>query len=295
MTKHLSLLAGWTVTAGALLSAAPVLAQQTSPPMASASRTVTPNANLTPDPMTTPTSVFTSSTAAPLSAPLVIPPPPGGKLRVEMDARSEDLLGMTKAFLKGIGETGQPVIVTPGRALSPPNPVADAIANGDLAAMLRDVNHVHMVVYEITPPAAPSPVTVVLPAKHGLKKPLVIAPVAPPAPAVSAFDSNSFYENAFAAEGAHRLLFTDADQYKLVMVGFPDRHGFAIAASGGGYVFVERSDGYPDLEVLTAFISHVTTAVVNSQMGKKMINSTVDPGKFDPGKLVHPEANLEKK
>jgi len=39
------------------------------------------------------------------------------------------------------------------------------------------------------------------------------------------------------------------------------------------------------LEVLTAFISHVTTAVVNSQVGKKAINSTLDNGK-----LTGPEA-----
>ena len=208
-----------------------------------------------------------------------------------MDARSEDLLGMMKSFLKGIGETGQPAAVTPGRTLSPPNPVADAIANGDLAAMLKDVNHVHVVVYEVAGPPMPPPV-LSLPARPGLKKSLVTAPPVPaaPVPAVPLFDSNSFYESAFAAEGAHRILYTDADAYKLVMVGFPNRQGFAFAASGGGYVVVERSDGYPDLEVLTAFISHVTTAVANSQMGKKMMSN------LDSTKLSEPAVKmLEKK
>ena len=256
----LSLLAA--LAAGTLFAAVPASAQQAAAPM------------------TTPVPVMTVPTAMGTS-PLVIPPPPGGKLRVEMDARSEDLLGMMKSFLKGIGETGQPVYLTSGRAASPPNPVADAIANGDLAAMLKDVNHVHIAVYEVAGPTGPSPVMLITPAQHGLKKSLVT--VTPAAPAVPAFDSNSFYESAFAAEGAHRLLYTDADAYKLVMVGFPNRQGFAFAASGGGYVFIERSDGYPDLEVLTAFISHVTTAVVNSQMGKKMMNSTLDSTKLsDP-------------
>ena len=263
MTKPLSLLTA-ALAAGTLFAAVPASAQQTATPI------------------TTPSPVMT----APMTmgaAPLVIPPPPGGKLRVEMDARSEDLLGMAKSFLKGIGETGQPVYLTSGRAASPPNPVADAIANGDLAAMLKDVNHVHIAVYEIPAAAGASPVLLIMPAQHGLKKSLVTAAPAPAAPAVAAFDSNSFYESAFAAEGAHRLLYTDADAYKLVMVGFPNRQGFAFAASGGGYVVVERSDGYPDLEVLTAFISHVTTAVVNSQMGKKMMNSTLDGTKLsDP-------------
>ena len=251
----LSLLAA--LAAGTLFAAVPASAQQAAAPM------------------TTPVPVMTVPTAM-RTSPLVIPPPPGGKLRVEMDARSEDLLGMMKSFLKGIGETGQPVYLTSGRAASPPNPVADAIANGDLAAMLKDVNHVHIAVYEVAGPTGPSPVMLITPAQHGLKKSLVTAAPAPAAPAVPAFDSNSFYESAFAAEGAHRLLYADADAYKLVMVGFPNRQGFAFAASGGGYVVVERSDGYPDLEVLTAFISHVTTAVVNSQMGKKMMNSAVN-------------------
>ena len=252
MTRRFSLLAALTVTA-AFLSAIPASAQQAAAPTAA------------PAPLSAP--------AAPL-APLVIPPPPGGKLRVEMDARSEDLLGLVKSFLKGIGETGQPPAATPGRALSPPNPVAEAIANGDLATMLRDVNHVHLAVYEVAGSKSSLPAIF---GKPGLKKPLVATPAASVVPA---FDSNSFYESAFAVEGAHRLLFTDADEYKLVMVGFPEKRGFAFAASGGGYVVIERSDGYPDLEVLTAFISHVTTAVVNSQMGKKAINSTLDNGKL---------------
>ena len=242
------------LAAGTLLAAVPASAQQSATP-----------------PMTEP---MMTAPAATETAPLVIPPPPGGKLRVEMDARSEDLLGMMKSFLKGIGETGQPVALTSGRTASP-NPVAEAIANGDLAAMLKDVNHVHIVVYEVAGPSSMPPSVLIPPGTTGLKK-MLAAPTIPPSPAVPTFDSNSFYESAFAAEGAHRLLYTDADEFKLVMVGFPNRQGFAFAASGGGYVFVERSDGYPDLEVLTAFISHVTTAVVNSQMGKKMMNSAVD-------------------
>jgi hypothetical protein len=212
-------------------------------------------------------------------APLVIPAPPGGKLRVEMDARSEDLLGMVKSFLKGIGETGPPP-TAPGQTPAPPNPIAQAISGGDLAALLKNVNHVHFVVYEIPgADAAASPVSVqVTPVRPGLKKNVqitVITPPAPVTPAVPAFDSNSFYENAFASEGAHRILYTDADAYKLVMVGFPDQHGFAFAASGGGYVVVERSDGYPDLEVLSAFISRLSSAALNSPTIKKAMTSAM--------------------
>ncbi len=246
-----TLFASFALTAGTLFAALPASAQQPAAP-----------------PITAPASQL---------APLVIPAPPGGKLRVEMDARSEDLLGMAKSFLKGIGETGSPTVLLPGQtaaaSAAAQNPIAQAIASGDLAAMLKDVNHVHIVVYEV---AGPAPSVMIPPGTIGLKK---MSATALPAPAAPAFDSNSFYEAAFAAEGAHRILYTDADAYKLVMVGFPNRQGFAFAASGGGYVVVERSDGYPDLEVLTAFISHVTTAVASSQMGKKML-STVDSSKL---------------
>ncbi len=255
-----TLLASLALVAGTTLAALPVSAQQSAPPV-----------------------------MAPASAlaPLVIPAPPGGKLRVEMDARSEDLLGMVKSFLKGIGETGSPTLL-PGQtaaSASAQNPIAQAIASGDLAAMLKDVNHVHVVVYEVAAPTAPRmAVTLGNPAVP--KSPLAAPVFAAPLPAVPAFDSNSFYETAFASEGAHRILYTDADAYKLVMVGFPDKHGFAFAASGGGYVVVERSDGYPDLEVLTAFISHVTTAVASSQMGKKMMSN------LDGSKLALPETKM---
>lgn len=251
-----SLLVGVTLTLGTAFSAVSASAQQPAVP-----------------PMTS---------SAPVSelAPLTIPSPPGGKLRVEMDARSEDLLGMVKSFLKGIGETNGPAgVILPGQtAAVAQNPVAQAISNGDLAAMLKDVNHVHFAVYEVAAPTTQA-VAVILANPAVPKSPLAAPVFAAPLPIVPAFDSNSFYETAFAAEGAHRILYTDADAYKLVMVGFPDRHGFAFAASGGGYVLVERSDGYPNLEVLSAFISHVTTAVLNSQTGKKMM-STLDTNKL---------------
>ncbi len=258
-----TLLASLALAAGTTLAALPASAQQAAPPV------MTPALTLTP---------------------LLIPAPPGGKLRVEMDARSEDLLGMVKSFLKGIGETGSPTVVLPGQTTAPAsaaaqNPIAQAIASGDLAAMLKDVNHIHVVVYEVAAPASPR-MTATLGNPAVPKSPLAAPVFTAPLPAVPAFDSNSFYETAFASEGAHRILYTDADAYKLVMVGFPNRQGFAFAASGGGYVVVERSDGYPNLEVLTAFISHVTTAVASSQMGKKMMST------FDGSKLAMPETKM---
>ena len=235
-------------------------------------------------PMPAPVPVYTP--APPLSQ-LVIPVPPGGKLRVEMDARSEDILGVLKSFLKGIGETNETArAVDPVHSLKP-NPIADALAGGDLADILKDVNHVHFVVYEM-PGAKPPMVTQRAVYKPAGKKgkallaapPVVVAPAVPPAPA---FDSNAFYETAFDAEGAHRIVFTDADAYKLVMVGFPNRQGYAYAVSGGGYVIVSRTDGYPNLEALTAFLSRITDAALRSQAMNKMIKDGMKTGGDLPG------------
>ncbi len=258
-----------------------------------------------PAPVYTPTP--TPVTAPPLSQ-LTIPAPPSGRLRVEMDARSEDILGVLKSFLKGIGQTNATArAVDPARPVKP-NPIADALAGGDLADILKDVNHVHFVVYEmpgakppvLTPPTLTKPL-----GKKGGKAlvPVPAVPAAPPALPVPTFDSNAFYETAFSAEGAHRLLFTDADEYKLVMVGFPNRKGYAYAVSGGGYVAVSRSDGYPNLEALTAFLSRITDAALRSQTMNKIIkdgmktgmdSSNSDPSDYDSSDTDPAASSLKK-
>ena len=88
-----------------------------------------------------------------------------------------------------------------------------------------DVNHIHLIAYEAAGSKSPKVTGMIVTIfKPGVKKLVVITPLAPRVPAALAFDSNALYENAFAAEGAHWPLFTDADEYKLIMVGLPDRH-----------------------------------------------------------------------
>lgn len=254
------------LAAGALLCAAPAFAQQAAPAVPSAPAA----APLTPAPVT----VTPASVALPPGY-LLVPTPPGATLRFEMNAGSEDLLGLVKSFLKGIGETRNPndPPSTPAErsAERSTNPVARALEDGNLADVLKDVNQIHFLVWELTPPPAPSAVAV-RPHVKGAK----FVPAPPSPPPVPKFDTNGFYEGAFGAEGAHRILFTDAGDYKLVMVGFPGRHGFAFAASGGGYVAAARSDGYPNLEALTAFVSRLTSAVAQTQTGKKILHDTVN-------------------
>ena len=232
-------------------------------------------ANVTPTPAPVvvaapPQPVPVSVAPAPTDLPLVIPTPPGGKLRVEMDARSEDILGLMKSFLKGIGETGQLSTPTPaGQTPSDSDLIAQMLEGNNLTDMLKDVNHIHFEVWELPAPPTP-PAPTLDPKAKGKFLPALAPPPPPPA-----FDSSAFYETAFSQEGGHRLLYTDADVYKMVMVGFPDRRGFAFAASGAGYVAISRSDGYPNLEVLSSFISRVTTAALKSKTGKSMIDSTM--------------------
>jgi hypothetical protein len=207
-----------------------------------------------------------------------------------MDARSEDVLGMMKSFLKGIGEATP--ALQPGQPVPPRNPVADLLVNGNLADILKDVNHVHFVVYELAPSSPASPLISPTPKKAVNPMPLVTMPtevvVLP-----GAFDSNSYYETAFGIEGAHRIMFADAGPYKMLMVGFPDRKGYAFAASGGGYVAVSRIDGYPNLEVLSAFMSRATAAIMDSDVVKDAIKKGANGGKFVDGENVG--KNLGKK
>ena len=228
-----------------------------------------------------PVSVSPPPAPPPETAALAIVAPPGARLRFEMDARSEDLLGLVKSFLKGIGETkgtaaAKANAAPPVGPVPPVNPIEEALENGNLADILKDVNHLHFVVWELPPPpSTPTPSTA---AKPLTKAAASAAP--PPTPSL-AFDTNAFYEGAFQAEGAHRVLYTDADEFKLVMVGFPNHHGYAfvasdLPASGGGYIAAARADGYPNMEALTAFISHVTLAVMKTKTGKQMIDATLN-------------------
>lgn len=263
---------GSLLLGGILVGISPVFAQTPAPPAPVAAPSVSP--------------VMDTG----LSSPLTIPLPAGSKLRVEMDARSEDVLGMMKSFLKGIGETT--TALQPGQPVPPRNPVADLLVNGNLAEILKDVNHVHFVVYELAPSNSSLPLISPAPKKAASSVLLSTMPTEVVLPPVS-FDSNAYYETAFGAEGAHRIMFADADQYKLVMVGFPNRKGYAFAASGGGYVAVSRIDGYPNLEVLSAFMSRATAAIMDSDVVKDAIKKGANGGKFVGGENVG--KNLEKK
>lgn len=182
--------------------------------------------------------------------PLAIPIPGEAKVRMEMDARDDDLLGMVKSFLKGLNLSAMAGALQQGEAPSPPGPVlppvppavgqppaagapsggmpggmpamAQALTNVNLADMLKNIHQMHLVVFA-------------------------------PAEGADVDEIIQFYEKPFAAEGGHRSLWIDADDTKILLMSFPRPRGgmAAVLCSGGDgdkIAIVLRADGYPDLE-----------------------------------------------
>ncbi len=247
-------------------------AQQTAAPppaVMPAPTTATPAIALAPTPAAPPVSA-----PVPLSvsdALLPIPMPAGATVQVEMDVHDDDLLGVYKSFLRGIGQAAQTMPLYPEAARSSAisNAQMSAIINStDLSDMLKGTTHVHLLVMQV--PGA-SPFAAALPVKT-LKHKAVTAPFAAALP-----DQTAFYETAFGAEGGHRILYTNIDPLHMTMVSFGHTRGYAVMVQVPGTVAVMRADGYPDLSKLSALVTQVSAAaakaVLDSASSHKKTNS----------------------
>ena len=165
---------------------------------AGAQQTVTP---------TEPATVTTPAPAAPAAdQPLLIPAPAGGTVQVEMDLRDDDLLGVFKSLLRGVGQGANSVPMPPdGGAGNGPNwskLMAGVLSNADLSDVLKDVTHVHFVLYSLPGGGMPG---------------MMPAPSSPQSKLAARADSSpmgdltSFYETAFTAEGGHRIIYINTD------------------------------------------------------------------------------------
>src|SRR5439155_22305423 len=167
--------------------------------------------------------------------PLAIPVPGEAKVRMEMDARDDDLLGMVKSLLKGLKlaalagalQQGQPA-GAPGRVLPPlppthePTPengaqpgsaapgssvgvdLTPSLARIDFADVFKNIHQMHLVVFT-------------------------------PAEGADVDEIIQVYEKPFAAEGGHRSLWIDADDTKVLLMSFPrPRGGMAAVLCSGG-------------------------------------------------------------
>lgn len=165
-----------------------------------------------------------------LSVPLV----PGARLRIDLDAQDEDVLGVTKSFLRGFnGSSLKPLVASLGANRTSPGPSIDAgnaaalalLSDADLRTLLENIHHLRIVAFET-------------PRSFGSQSARV-------AQSQSVFN---YYSQAYLTrEGGRRVLRADFDEVQMLGVGFRDR-GFAFVIQGPGFGAVVRADGYPNME-----------------------------------------------
>ncbi len=173
---------------------------------------------------------------APMAPPslLSVPLVPNARLRVDLDAQDEDVLGVTKSFLRGFnGSTLKPLVQSLGTDRSPSGPVPNAsttaalsmLSDADLATLLENIHHLRIVAFET-------------PRNFGSQS----------ARTAGSQAVMSYYSQAYLTrEGGRRVLRADFDEVQMLGVGFPNR-GFAFVIQGPGFGAVMRADGYPNME-----------------------------------------------
>ena len=161
-----------------------------------------------------------------------------------MDARDADILGVFKSLLQGMSEGTVGAV----KALKPADAARlnEEMSSANLADVLKNVTHIHFELLELS--STPT---------GGVKKITTAFATQPSAMQLVDTDSSGndevpFYETAFNSEGGHRILFTDFDEFHMLMTGFDQPHGYALVVDFPGMVAILRSDGYPDLEKLSS-------------------------------------------
>ena len=175
--------------------------------------------------------------------------PPQARLRLDVDARDEDILGVVKSLLRGFKGQSLKAMLSAPNAASAPTPANGAassnasvdtfqtaalqlLSEADLETVLRDVKHLRIVFFEV--PYSRRPYRSGN-ASQSASRPATQSVV-------------SFYEQAYITrEGGHRIARMDFDDVQMLTVGFPQR-GFAMVFQAPGMGFVVRADGYPNLE-----------------------------------------------
>lgn len=210
-----------------------------------------------------PAAVAPAATPPPAPAPdqpLAIPAPPGMTIQVEMDLHDDDLLGVFKSLLKGVGQAADSAKSAaedkPASAKTPQDAdIAAILSNADLSDVLKDVTHIRFILYG--PPTPPA----------GAAARPAIKPHLPTAGETASGDLTPFYENAFATEGGHRVIFVNSAPVHILMTSFGKGHGFAFLVQSPDSVGVLRADGYPDLSKLAALATSIGAAAGKSVMG----------------------------
>lgn len=202
-------------------------------------------------------SAFAGSASAQSTAPAVSPPaaatapastilsvslPPNARLRLDLDARNEDVLGVVKSFLDGVNgyeldrimpSASAPGATVPGSGSETkafPNVeklgMLKVLSDVDMSTLLQDVHHIRVVAFQ-------------MPYRYGVRQ--------------SVKEQQAvirYYEQAYVTrEGGRRIAIADLDDTQLLTIGFPGG-GFALVMQIQNAGLVVRSDGYPNLDSL---------------------------------------------
>jgi len=175
---------------------------------------------------------------------LSVPLPPYARLRVDMDARDEDMLGVIKSFFNGFDATGLRELLppvsspsnAPGARPGPPVNLDSAAAlqlmsDANLSTILENINRIRLVAYE--------------PRRTNANRNWEYRRSGKDQKEAIAFFEQKYIER----EGGRRMLKADFDEMQMLMVAFPN-NGFAVVVQSSDFGLVIRADGYPDFSGL---------------------------------------------
>jgi hypothetical protein len=189
--------------------------------------------------------------AAPANSILSISLPPYARLRLDVDARNEDVLGIVKSFVRGFkGESLQSMLLSMSRVRASTNTgpaegpasgdvskaaAVQLLSDADLETILKQINHARFVVFETPSPYSGGSASYQASRARATK---------------AAQSTIAHYENAYLTrEGGRRIARGDFDDTQMLVVGFGER-GFALVIGAPGMGVVIRADGYPNFEGL---------------------------------------------
>ena len=156
---------------------------------------------------------------------LPIAAPDGAQALAELDGREGDVLGALKSFLSGVAGGGH--------AGGGGNPFLGVVTDEQLTALLKNIHHLHAIVFATT----------------------------------AGGDLLPFYEKPFQGEGGHRVAWANAPGGPRVLLeGFDPAPGFAAVVQMPGELIVVRSDGYPDMQVLGKLVRTFADAQSHPQV-----------------------------
>lgn len=195
---------------------------------------------------------------------LPIPIPPNAVVQAELDARDDDLLGMVKSLLAGIvsqkttpAAAEEATRILPAAPSGPEPAFMRLLSEGQISALLKDIHHLHIVTFSLTPPQA-----------DGTASP--------------SLDLLRFYEETFLAEGGRRIAWSDVAPARFLMVGFDKPKGFAAVLHAPGRGVVVRADGYPNMEVLGGLMKVFVSQGGMRRAGRPMLNPPTAPSRPTP-------------